>query len=119
MASLAWKKLSKLFGFFADQGVNWVMASGAPAKGMHAFLVTGGGSGTDVVTFASKQEEGETLCDMATASYVVLVHGEFAGSVRIDESTKATTGFSILGLGLNEVANVIVIGRLSSMPSAI
>jgi hypothetical protein len=56
---------------------------------------------------------------MATADYQVLVNGELAGAkVNVDESSKAITGFSVLGLGSNEVGNVLVYGRFAGMPTA-
>lgn len=52
------------------------------------------------------------LPDMEDTTYVVLVHDEGLG-LSVDESTKATTGFSILGGTGAEVANVLVIGDVA------
>jgi len=95
---------------------------GITSPGLEAQLcqITGGGTGTDAVTFASIQTMGETLKGMADATYMVFISGEFAAAqgsvVYSDLSSRTTTGFNLIGLGLNEVCNVLVIGRTINMP---
>jgi len=111
------KELSKMLQHAKRSGIKWMMAAGAPQQGVLAFNVTSGGT-PDAVVFADIYVEGEKLPDMATADYVVLVDGETAADkVSVDESTKVTTGFSILNGGSSEVLNVIVIGRIAGMPT--
>lgn len=108
------RKMSKQFREFFLAGIDWVMASGRAQQGINAFLVTSGGT-PDAVVFA---ELNPPLPDMADANYVVLVNGETAADkVSVDESSKATTGFTILNGGAAEVLNVVVIGRLAGMPA--
>lgn len=59
------------------------------------------------VTFA-----GLGLPDMEDTDYEVVVHDEGLG-LSVDESTKETTGFSILGGTGAEVANVLVWGNVA------
>jgi hypothetical protein len=106
------QKISQFFTYFLKQGIDYVMASTSPSRGIQSFLVTSGGT-PDVVTFA-----GLGLPNMADANYVVLVNGETSGAVSVDESTKTVAGFSILGGGSSEVLNVVVIGRIKGMPAA-
>lgn len=107
-------EFSKRMKEFFAQGIDWVMASGRKAQGINAFTITSGGT-PDAVVFANLDPP---LPDMATADYVVLVNGETAADkVSVDESSKATTGFTILNGGNTEVLNVVVIGRLEGMPA--
>lgn len=111
------KEISKMFQFAKRAGIKWMMASGAPQQGVMGFSVTSGGT-PDAVVFANIYVEGEQLPDMATADYQVLVNGETAADkVSVDESTKATTGFTILNGGAGEILNVVVIGRFADMPT--
>ena len=111
------KEISNMFQFAKRAGISWMMAAGAPQQGVMAFNVTSGGT-PDAVLFANVYVEGEQLPDMAGVDYVVLVNGETAADkVSVDESTKKTTGFSILNGGAGEILNVIVIGRFASMPT--
>jgi len=105
--------LKKLFKEFFHMGIDWVMASGRQQQGMLAFSVTSGGT-PDSVVFA---ELDPPLPDMADTDYRVLVNGETTGAVSVDETSKATTGFDILGGGAAEVMHVIVVGRLEGMPA--
>jgi hypothetical protein len=107
-------KLSKLFKEFKMMAFDWVVACAQPARGLHGFNVTGGGTATDAVLFSTYG-----LPNMATADYQVLVNGEIAGAkVSVSAATKAITGFSVIGLGNNEVGNVLVYGRFAGMPTA-
>lgn len=110
------KLMSTMLQQFRRAGINWLMASGAPQQCVNAFTVTGDGSDPLPILFASQYVEGEQLPNMATAAYVVTLHGEFTGTGEIDESTKATTGFSVTGVGNNEVINIVVVGRTNGMP---
>jgi len=110
------KKLSTVFDWFHKRAIHWVLASAGPQQCILAFAVTGGGTGTDVVTFASKSMGGQACPDMADTNYIVLL-GETITSANpyVSVATKTVSGFSILGLTLNEVVGVVVIGRAAGM----
>jgi hypothetical protein len=110
------KELSDLLQIFKRLGYKWVMGAGAPQQATLAFEVTSAGT-PDSVVFANVYVEGEQLPDMADTSYVVVVCGETAARCYVDESSKATTGFDIIGGGAAEVLQVIVIGRTADMPA--
>ena len=97
-------KISRQFPYFKQEGIDYVAAAGKRGVSVDGFLVTSGGT-PDAVLFSD-----HGLPEMANAEYVVMVNGETAGQVNVDESTKATTGFSILGGVSGEVLNVTVIG---------
>jgi hypothetical protein len=105
-------RLSKLFKAFFNMAIDWVVAAGHSSRGLSGFSVTGGGTGTDVVLFSTYSQP-----NMANTNYQVLVNGETAAPVRVDESTKTLIGFSVLGLGLNEVGHVLVHGQFAGMPT--
>lgn len=104
--------LKKQFSHFLHACIDWVMASGHVSRGISGFSVTGGGTGTDAVVLSAYG-----VPDMADTAYQVLVNGETTAATKVDESTKTTTGFNVLGLALNEVGHVIVHGRFSGMPT--
>jgi len=62
---------------------------------------------TDALTFAALGLE-----DMEDTNYRVVVGGETAATV--DESSIATTGFSLVGGGAAEVAHIWVHGKIAS-----
>jgi len=64
---------------------------------------------TEVVTF-----NGMGLEDMADTSYRVSIEGEFASATSVDESTIATSGFTIIGGAAAEVAHVWIHGKIAS-----
>lgn len=92
----------------ADQGMDYICGAGAPGQSVQSFLVVSGGT-PDAVVFADLG-----LPNMANDTYVVIVNGETSGATSVDESSKAVTGFSILGGGGAEVLNVLVIGQLAN-----
>ncbi len=94
------------FPYGADQGMDHICGAGAAGQSVVTFSVVSGGT-PDTVVFADIG-----LPDMHDASYQVLVNGETTGAVSVDEDTKATTGFDILGGGSSEVLNVMVGGRV-------
>jgi len=97
-------KASRQFPYFYQEGIDYISAAGKRGEGVTSFLVTSTGT-PDAVVFA---ELG--LPDMETASYVVIAQAE-GSTCTVDESTKATTGFSILGASAADVINVIVGGQ--------
>jgi len=106
------EKLSKLFREFLLAGIDWVMASGVKSQGTNSWTETLSGAAPHSLTF-----EGASRPNMADASYQVLVDGETAGRVTVDESSKTATGFDVLGGVAAEVVHVVVIGRLEGMPA--
>jgi len=109
------KKVSGLLQFFKRKGIEYLIGTPTPGLGIQAFTVASGGSG-DAIVFASTIQNNTPLKDMADTDYMVLVSGETAAQVNVDESSKETTGFTILGGGSAEVLNVVVIGRIEGMP---
>jgi hypothetical protein len=112
------KKISQLFSWFKRRGIDWVLASAGPQQCVWAFSVTGGGTGTDAVTFASKSLGGVTCPDMADTTYFVAFGIQATGSgAYVSNATKTVAGFSILGLAGAETIDVMVIGRAANMPA--
>lgn len=107
------KKASAFDPYCKDQGIDYVLAAGKASQGCIAFTVTSGGT-PDAVLFSSYGYDVE----MADTDYQVLVNGETAAAVSVDESTKTAKGFSIIGGGEAEKLHVIVLGRFSPMPAA-
>lgn len=106
------QSLKKTIREFFLQGIDWVLASGHSSRGLSPFSVVGGGAGTDTVLFSSYG-----MPDMADTSYQVIVNGESVAATHVDESSKTVHGFDVLGLGLNEVGHVLVVGRFAGMPT--
>ena len=96
------------FAYGADQGMDHICGSGRAGQSVTTFSVVSGGT-PDTVVFADIG-----LPDMANTDYQVLVNGETAGAVSVDESSKATTGFDILGGGGAEVLHVMVGGTVKN-----
>lgn len=53
------------------------------------------------------------LKDMADANYVVILGGETAGVTRPQESTIATTGFTLLGGTVTDVHHILIVGNVA------
>jgi hypothetical protein len=66
------------------------------ASSSHAFTFSGAG-----------------LPDMADVNYRVFLDGETASRITVDESTIATTGFTILNGASAEVAHIMVQGKVA------
>src|SRR3990167_2086130 len=107
-----WAKAQKYWRYLKRLGINWIAAIGAPGQGILAWSYTSDGT-PDAQVFAIIQVNGETLPDMADTNYQVIVQGETAARTTVDESSKATTGFTIVGAANAEVVHVLVIGRLA------
>jgi len=111
------KTLGDLFHYFYRRGIKYLLASGGPQQAVLAFNVTGGGTGTDAVLFASQSMGGQVCPNMADTDYVVVLGNTItAANGYLSTGTKATTGFSILGLAAAEVVGVVVIGRADGIP---
>ena len=108
---MALKEFSKSFREFFLAGMDWIMAAGNRSQGINSFSFVSGGS-PDSVLFADYD-----LPDMADTDYQVIVQGETAARVTVDETTKAATGFDVLGAAATEVVHVVVIGRFEGMPT--
>ena len=98
------KKLSDYDGTLKDQRIDYVTAAAKAGVGMQSLLVVSGG-GPDTVTLPTK---------MANTSYVVIVQGETAARVTVDETTKTVSGFDVLNGGAGEVLNIMVVGQLKN-----
>lgn len=96
------------FAYGADQGMDWICGAGKAGQSMTSFSIVSGGA-PDSVVFADLG-----LPDMADINYQVLCDGETAARVTVDETSKATTGFDILGGGATEVIHVIVAGTIKN-----
>lgn len=109
------KTFSSLLQWAKRKGISYILGTSIPGWGVQSLQVTGGGTGTDVVTFASTYSNGVALKDMANTTYQVLMGfsatpaGKYVGS-------KLTTGFTVTGLGGAETLDVLVIGTISGMP---
>lgn len=57
---------------------------------------------------------GSGLAPAKDTAYRVAIHGEFAGTVRVDESTITEAGFTIIGGAAAEVAHVFIHGKIAS-----
>lgn len=93
-----------------DQGMPYITGAGKAGTSAQYLLKTASGS-SEAIVF-----ETEGLMNMADASYVVIVQAEASGSETgavVDESTKTTTGFTVLQTAASEVLNIVVFGRLA------
>lgn len=115
-----WNEFNRYFQFLRKINIKWLAGITAPAQAFQVCSITGGGTGTDAVTFSDIYENGQQLINMADATYKTFISGEFAASqgdvVYPDLSSRAVTGFNVIGLGNNEVCHVIVVGRTAGMP---
>lgn len=98
------------FAYGADQGMKYISGAGKPGTTIQWLLKTASGT-SQAIVFAD-----EGLQDMANASYVVIAQAETGGAasnVIVDESSKATTGFTILATAASEVLNILVVGTVA------
>jgi hypothetical protein len=94
---------------FALKGMKYPVGADIPGVGMQQKKITLSGSPFSV-DFAA-----QGLAPMADTSYCVLVGGETAAVVKVDESTMTVSGFDLLGGAAAEVAHVVVVGRIKGM----
>lgn len=110
------KKAGDLLRHLKTRGIDYLVGTPNPGMGVQAFTVTGGGTGTDLVVFATTYRNGVACKDMADDNYQVFLGfgatpaGKYAG-------TKLTTGFTLTGLG-SETVDVLVVGVVDGMPLA-
>lgn len=104
------QEFSKLFRELALAGIDWILASGKKQKGINAFSITSSGA-SQAITFAAQD-----CPDMADTDYTVIADGETTNRVTVDEDTKTTAGFTLLGGTAAEIVHVHCIGRLDGMP---
>lgn len=105
--------ISKAFPYFKNSGIDYVAAAGRGDEGIQSGKVTLTADPT-TVTFASLG-----LKDMAGADYSVVIGGEISlATVKVKESTRATTSFQIVGGTGAEVCYFIVAGRLAGQGSS-
>jgi hypothetical protein len=109
------KEFQRLFQWAKRVGIKYILGTPTPGWGIQSLQVTGGGTGTDTVTFASTYTNGDALANMANTSYHVLM-GFSANPAGTYVGTKTTTGFVVTGLALNETVDLLVIGTISGMP---
>jgi len=106
------KKVSDYDPVAKDQGYDYVVAAGKAGLGIAAWSYTSDGT-PDALTFA-----GAGYPKMADANYQVFIGGEVTTLSKVDESTKTTAGFTVLGAANTEVIHVLVVGRFATMPAA-
>lgn len=92
-------------------GADWMVVSDGPVA-VFAILLDAGTGASVSVTLPKELADGQ---------YVVVASAEGVDDAHVDESTKTSTGFTVLkGTGnfASEVLNVLVIGsRLKSQPA--
>lgn len=106
------KKASDHVPWADDQGHDHLVGSNE-LKHLQSKQITQSGVAPLVVNFAAEGME-----NMKDTNYVVIVQGETAARVTVDQSTIATTGFNVLGGADTEVVHVLVIGRCATNPTA-
>ena len=95
----------------SNQGIKYPVAANAAGVGVQSFLLAGGTGTSLAVDFVAS---GGSL--MYDGAYSVFLSADGLFDISPDESTKTSTGFTILkdaGNFAAEVVNVIVVGRLS------
>jgi hypothetical protein len=88
-----------------------ITGAGAGNLGIMSLKITSDGT-PDPVVF---RDHG--LPDMADDQYRIFLAGETVAALKPDESTIATTGFSVIGGGNTEVIHVMVHGKIAGMPA--
>jgi hypothetical protein len=86
-----------------DVGADYMVVSDAPIVTFSILLGAGTGASRAVTLPAA----------LADASYAVFVQAEGVNDAHVDESTKSTTGFTVLkgsGNFASQVLNIIVVG---------
>jgi hypothetical protein len=102
------KKASDYIPYCADQGMEYLAGAGAAGMTVQAKQVTQVGAAPFSVDL-----EAQGMMPMANASYVVIVQGETASRVTVDQSTIAVGGFDVLGGADTEVLHLVVIGTVA------
>jgi hypothetical protein len=105
---VAQKKLSTVYPPLKQEGVDFLVAATRGGVGVQTKKITLSGT-PHTVTFSDLGMQ-----SMADADYLVLLDGETAARLTVDESTITTLGFDVLGGAAAEVAHVLVVGRLQN-----
>lgn len=98
------------FPYGADQGMPFIAGAAKSGVTVIPLLLTA------TTTSLAVKFADQGLPNMANAKYVVIAQSEAAGSesgLVVDESTKTTSGFTILGTANTEVVNILVVGTLA------
>lgn len=106
------KPVSHYDPYCKDQGIDYLAAAGKAGLGIAAWSYTSDGT-PDAQLFSTYGYP-----DMADTNYQVFVGGEMTALSKVDESTKTTKGFDIIGTTNAEVMHVLVVGRFATMPAA-
>ena len=102
------RKLSKFIPPLQEQGMDYLAAAAAAGVSIQAKQVTQSGASPFSVVL-----EDAGMKNMEDDEYVVIVQGETAARVTVDQSSLTKVGFDILGGADTEVLHVLVVGRLS------
>lgn len=102
------KKISDHVPELKKEGIHYVVAAASGGVGIQYATVVQAGAAPFSVVFADIG-----LSDMADDDYVAFAQGP-NGDERVDQSTRATTGFDVLGGADTETLMIAVIGRLKN-----
>ncbi len=102
------KRASDQIPYCKDQGIPYLAAAAAPGMSIQAAQVTQVGASPFSVDLAA-----QGLAPMANTSYAVIVQGETAARVTVDQSSITVNGFDVLGGADTEVLHLLVVGRLA------
>lgn len=104
------RKLGDSIPPLRDHGVEHLAAAHKGGVAIQSAQITQAGAAPFSVVLAD-----HGLNDMADTGYVVIVQGETAARVTVDQSTIALTGFDVLGGADTEVLHVMIVGRMKDM----
>lgn len=99
------KEAKDYIPYAADQGIAYLAGAAKAGVSIQAKQITQVGAAPCVVDL-----EDEGLSPMADTDYVVIVQGETAAAVMVDQSTMTVNGFNILGGADTEVLHVLIVG---------
>ncbi len=93
---------------FKDNGYGGVMGAQDEGFTLQSKQITQPGAAPLVVDLAA-----EGFKVMADTAYTVVVDGETAARVTVDQSTITETGFNVLGGAITEIIHVQICGRIA------
>lgn len=101
------KRASDQIPYCKDQGIPYLAGAAEAGVSVQAAQITQAGASPFAIDL-----EAQGLARMANTSYVVIVQGETASRVTVDQSTITAAGFSVAGGADTEVLHVLIVGRL-------
>lgn len=93
--------------FAADQGLPHLAGAAKAGVSVQAKQIVQVGASPFTINL-----EAQGLAPMADAGYVVIVQGETAARVTVDQSTMSAAGFDVIGGAAAEVLHLLIVGRL-------